>query len=149
MSRPSSSSASPIANGTQDADHVAVDAARKQQQSLLARLARDAAGLVAGLLRQLDREHRRRARARRSPPAPSLRAAGSKPLGDAVGMLALTGKRVEDRGRRGARDGVAAERPAEPAGRNCVHQLGTAGDAGERQAAAERLAETRRSGSTS
>ena len=56
----------------EDADHVAVDPAREEQQALLARLAGDARRLVAALLGQLERDHRAeaahlRARAVRSP----------------------------------------------------------------------------------
>ena len=47
---------------------------------------------------------------------------------------------VEHGARGGARDRVAAERAAEPAGSRRVHQLRAARDAGERQPAAERLA---------
>ena len=47
------------------------------------------------------------------------------------------------------RERVAAERTAEPAGGDGVHQLGAARDGRERQAAAERLARTSRSGSMS
>ena len=57
-----------------------------------------------------------------------------------LGAPALLRQRVEDRGRGGARERVAAERAAEAAGRNGVHQLFTAGDGRERQSAAERLA---------
>src|SRR5439155_25607992 len=46
---------------------------------------------------------------------------------------------VEDRDRSGARDRIAAERAAEAAGRDRVEKLGPAGDARERQPAAERL----------
>ncbi len=60
---------------------------------------------------------------------------------DLVGALAEARRRelVEDGGRRRARDRVAAERPAEAAGVHRVHDVGLAGDGGERQAAAERL----------
>ena len=49
------------------------------------------------------------------------------------------GDRVEDDGGRGAGDGVAAERAAEPARAGRVHDLGSAGDRSQRQPAAERL----------
>jgi hypothetical protein len=52
---------------------------------------------------------------------------------------ARRGELVELGERRGARHRVAAERAAEPARVHGVHQLGAAGDAGERQPAAERL----------
>src|SRR6476659_8351237 len=42
----------------EDADDVPVDAAREEEQPLLARLARDAARLVAAALGELDRDHR-------------------------------------------------------------------------------------------
>ena len=51
------------------------------------------------------------------------------------------GHDVENGERGGARERVAAERPAEAAGRDRVHDLGAAGDAGEREAAADRLPE--------
>ena len=46
---------------------------------------------------------------------------------------------VEDREARGARDGVAAVRPAEAAGVGCVHHLGACDDAGERKPRGEAL----------
>ena len=47
---------------------------------------------------------------------------------------------VERRERGGARQRVAAERAAEAAGVRRVHDVGAAGDAGDGQAAAQRLA---------
>src|SRR3954469_5517492 len=44
--------------GDEDAEDVAVDPAREEEQPLLACLARDAVRLVAGALGQLDRDHR-------------------------------------------------------------------------------------------
>ena len=77
------------------------------------------------LLGQLDREHRAepahvgaRRRHRLEPLA--------EPLAELVGLRPQLLERVEDRERRGARDGVAAERAAEAAGRDRVHQLGAA-----------------------
>ena len=63
-------------------------------------------------------------------------------LRDVGGALAEAGggELVEDGDRGGGGDGIAAEGAAEAAGRYRVHQLRLAGDRGERQAAAERLA---------
>src|SRR6476469_624110 len=123
----------------EDADDISVDPAREQQQSLLARLARDAARLVAGALGQLDRDHR--------PDATHLGAFGChrfEPLAqaraDLLGARPLPGERVEDRDRRRAREWVAAERATEAAGRDGVHDLGATRHAGEWQPAAEGLA---------
>src|SRR4051794_37590715 len=123
----------------EDADHVPVDAAGEEHQSLFARRGGDAGGLVPRLLSELDGDHRAEpphlgaCRRRRLEPLANARA-------DAFRARALLVERVEDRYRGGAREGIAAERAAEPAGRDCVHDLRAAGDAGEREAAAECLA---------
>src|SRR4051812_48354725 len=123
----------------EDADDVSVDPAREQQQSLLARLAGDAARLLAGPLGQLDGDHR-------TDPA-HLRAFGRHRVeasaelrADLFCARALTLERIENRDRRRARERVAAECAAEAAGRNGVHDLGATRHAGEWQPAAEGLA---------
>ena len=139
MSRPRSSSSSPIGERDENADHVAVDAAREQHQPLLARLRGDACRLLAVLLGQLERHHRAEAaylRARRRHRV--SRSCRRAPIASARARRALD--RIEDRERRRTRERVAAERAAEAAGRDCVHHLGASGDGRERQAAAERLA---------
>src|SRR3954452_18177871 len=125
--------------GDEDADHVAVDAAREEQQATLAGLARDSRRLLPVLLGQLDRDH-------------GAEAAHLRPLGchrgdqflqsppDCLGARARALERVEDRERRGTGERVAAERPAEAPGRDGVHQVGPPGDGGERKPPAERLA---------
>src|SRR3954468_1456751 len=93
----------------EDADDVAVDPAREQQQSLLARLAGDAARLVAGPRGQFDRNHR--------PDPAHLRPFGRHRLearaelgADLLRSRPLARQGVEDRDRRRAGQRVAAER---------------------------------------
>src|SRR4051812_44138222 len=122
----------------EDADHVAVDAAREEQQALLAGRGGDARRLVAVLVGQLDRHHRPEAahlRAGRRHRAQALVQARA----DRLGARSRVVDRVEDRERGGTRERIATERAAEASRRDRVHQLGAAGDGGERQAAAERL----------
>src|SRR6478672_9630188 len=123
----------------EDADHVAVDAAGEEQQPLLARLGGDPCRLLAVLLGQLERGHR--------PEAAYLRAGRRhraqplvQPRADRLRARARVLDRVEDRERRRTRERVTAERAAEAARRDGVHQRGAAGDGRQGQAAAERLA---------
>src|SRR5690348_5252066 len=123
----------------EDADHVAVETAREEHQPLPARGGGDARRLLAGLLGQFDRHHR--------PEPAHLGPLGrhrleplAQPAPDRLRARPRLLEGVEDRDRGGALHRVPAERPAEPARRDRVHDLGAAGDAGERQPAAERLA---------
>src|SRR4051794_18863590 len=103
--------------GDEDADHVAVDAAREEQQALLAGLARDPGRLVTILLRQLERHHRAE--------AAHLGAVGRhrgqalvQAAADRLGARAPVLDGVEDRERGRARQRIAAEGAAETTGRN-------------------------------
>src|SRR5207244_8540272 len=86
----------------QDADHVAVDAAREEHQPLLARLPRDTRRLLAVLLGQLEGDHRAEpahlgaGRRHRVQPLAQAR-------GDLFGARARALQRIEDRNRGGAR----------------------------------------------
>src|SRR4029453_1822677 len=128
----------------QQADHVAVEAAREKQEPFLPGLRRDVLRRLAGTLNELDRAHR--------PQAPGL-ADRRLMLGellepapyeaaDRLGALAEAG--LDERAEHGARgragDGIPAERAAETAGMHRVHDLRATSDARQRQPAAERLA---------
>src|SRR3954468_5208091 len=111
----------------QEADHVAVEPAREQDEAFLACRSGHGARGVAVLFDELEREHRAEtphladdlvARRHVVEPCPQQ-------SGDLLRALAEPGSRqlVEDGEARGARDRVPAERPAEPARAHCVHQL--------------------------
>ncbi len=138
----------------QQADHVAVEAAREEDRGRARRPRR----------RPPSRD---RARARRTRTRASGR--GRAPRRSRGGATAMSSRRarsvspssraparnsgsvddVEDGERRGARERVPAERAAEPAGRHGIHDLGATGHAGERQAAADATSRRRvMSGST-
>src|SRR3954451_2290631 len=127
----------------QQPDDVAVEAAREQDEPLLACRRRDGLRRLTVSLDELQREHR--------PEAAHL-ADDRIARGDFVepcaqettnlfGALAKAGSRqlVEHRKRRGAADGITAEGPAESAGVHGVHRLRAAGHPGERQPPAERV----------
>ena len=116
----------------------------RSRASSVARLARSPSGFrVSRVGDELQREHR--------PEAAHLADGrdllgdrvelGPNPLADPVGPRAKLRRRhlVEHGERRGAGERVAPERPSQPARVHGVHDLGPAGDAGERQAAAQRL----------
>src|SRR2546421_2220177 len=128
----------------QEADDVAVESAGEKDEATLARACDDALRGGGISLREPEREHR-------APPAhlPDDRTAGGAPgqppgqaRRDLLGALAeaRSGQLVEHRRGGGARDGIAAEGAPETARMNCVHDGALAGDRGERQPAAERLA---------
>src|SRR5581483_1661887 len=133
----------------EDADDVAVETAGEEDEAAGTGRGDDAPGEVAGRLprrairHQLEAEHgpepadlSHAGRARGD-----LLDAGAQAPADRFGPFAELGpSNLVEHGERGrARERVAAERPTEAARRDRVHHLGAPGDAGERQAAAERL----------
>ncbi len=129
----------------QEPDHVAVEAAGEEQQAALERRIDDRLRPVG---RPLGRARTRSSGRdpRTSPIAGCPAAMSSSRVRSCSPSRAASGEelgiahRLENRDRGGARERVAAERPAEPAGRDGVHQLGAPRDGRERQAAADRLA---------
>src|SRR3954471_18527253 len=128
----------------QQPDDVAVEAAREQDEPLLACGRGDGLRRLTVSLDELEREHRPEAAhladdriARGDFVEPCAQQAA-----DLVAARAKAGSRqlVERRKRRRAADGITAEGAAEAARVHRVHQLGAAGHSGERQPAPERLA---------
>ena len=132
----------------EDADDVAVEPAREQHEPALARSGRRPPSRRSGVWvrDELEREHRRRGRAprrlcelrpamsssrvRRRPPSSSARASEARRVGSSS-STAIAPRR---------HSGLPPNVPPRPPGGDGVHDLGAAGDAGERQSAAERLA---------
>src|SRR5258705_662610 len=98
----------------EDADHIAVDAAREQHQALLPRLGRDARRFLAVLLAQLDRDHRTEA-AHFGTCGRYRRQSFAEARADLLRARTRTFERIQNRDRRCTRDRDAAECTAEPA----------------------------------
>src|SRR5919199_1380171 len=127
----------------EEPEDVPVDAAGQEEQAALERRLHGRGGERRRLLGELEGEHRAEAAnladlgyATRD----AVEAGAEEPpeLLGAPPELRL-GNRVEDGRRGGAGDRVAAEGAAEAARGDGVHELGPAGDSGERKAAADRL----------
>src|SRR5947207_10757588 len=108
----------------QQPDHVAVEATREEQESVLPGLRRDGPRHLAGTLDELDRAHRPEASglADRRLVLGELLEPAADEAADRLSALAEAGldKRVEDGARGGAGDGVSAKRAAAAAGMYCV-----------------------------
>ena len=131
----------------QQPDHVAVEPAREQQQPALTRGGDHGGGqlrLRRAVRDELEREHR--AEAAHVADAFELAGEALQPRADLAAERLGAGAerrrrdRVEHDRRGGAGDRVAAERAAQPARPDGVHQLGPPGHRGEREPAAQRLA---------
>ena len=149
-SRPSVSSASVIDERHERADDVAVGAGADEEEPRLVGLPDDAVGAVlVGLLRaavldELERPHGAEA-PRVADEREAVDESAEAPLdlgpdrrSPARGAGAARSK-SDGRQGRGAGDRVAGVGAAEPADLRAVHDLGAAGDGGDRQPAAERL----------
>src|SRR6266511_3295157 len=130
--------------GDEDANDVSVDTAREEDQASLTCRRRHRLGQVGRRLRQLESEHGPEAAHvadGRVPGCEQLEASadpGAQLVGALAERVALHLAEHFDRGN--ARERIAAEGAAEPAGRDTVDQRRSAGHAGERQSAPEGLA---------
>src|SRR5207244_11908093 len=125
--------------GDEYANHVSVDTAREEDQAAVTCCRRHGFGQVGRRLGQLEGEHGAEAAhlAYCCIACCELLEAGADSRSELFGTLPerIAFHFTENFDCSDARERVAAEGPAEPSGRNAVHQVGTAGHPGQRQSA--------------